>query len=208
MTKVYPNAATAATSGDCDGYHQKQKTTSDAAVVMTVWKKSLLLNCHGFTVFDAKGNLVFRVDNYLSRHTKDDILLMDAAGTPLLTIRRKRVILGYKWVVYEGESTAKPQFWARKHLNILNSKCLITVNSPSNKKEGMVYAIEGSYAQRCCAVSNNERLVAEIKRKEAAVGGVTVGSDVFRLIVQPDTNTAFAMAFVILLDQMFGSSSR
>lgn len=61
---------------------------ADAAAVLTVWKKSLLFNCTGFTVFDGKGNLVFRVDNYVAGN-KSEIVLMDASGKPLLTIRRK-----------------------------------------------------------------------------------------------------------------------
>lgn len=112
MTKVHPNAAAAvaaamtrssAVSGGVSGElcsdGVTQKTTSldvhqESPVVLTVWKKSLLLSCNGFTVFDRHGNLVFRVDNYSSR-TKDEILLMDAAGTPLLTIRRKVCYLFY-----------------------------------------------------------------------------------------------------------------
>lgn len=84
MTKVYPNSARASVPE-----RQKASTEgSSAAVVLTVWKKSLLPNCNGFTVFNGHGNLVFRVDNYIAGN-KDEILLMDAAGRPLLTIRRK-----------------------------------------------------------------------------------------------------------------------
>jgi hypothetical protein len=49
--------------------------------------------------------------------------------------------------------------------------------------------------------------VAEIKQKES-VGGVAFGVDVFRLIVGPEMGTSMAMAMVILLDQMFGSTRR
>lgn len=61
------------------------------AEVLTVWRKSLLLNCNGFTVFDAKGNLVFRVDNYAASN-RVEVVLMDASGKPLLTLRRKVII--------------------------------------------------------------------------------------------------------------------
>lgn len=54
----------------------------------------------------------------------------------------------------------------------------------------------------------DRRQVAEIKRKEPGVGGVAFGVDVFRLVVQPEMDAAVAMALVILLDQMFGSSRR
>ncbi|TXG57469.1 hypothetical protein EZV62_015298 [Acer yangbiense] len=213
MTKVYPNAAAAAAV----------KATSDGhASVLTVWKKSLLFNCNGFTVYDGKGNLVYRVDNYMQGN-RGEIVLMDAAGKPLLTIRRKRLSLGDNWLVYDGETVVNPRLSVRKHVNILTTKCLAHVtptssyannkntasssSSSSNKNKAM-YEIEGSYSQRSCAVyDGKKRRVAEIKRKEAA-GGVALGVDVFRLIVEPDMDTALAMALVILLDQMFGSSKR
>lgn len=91
MSKVYPKALILPlVSSD------KQRFFSESSVVarnlnpviLTVWKKSLLFNCEGFTVFDSKGNLVFRVDNY-TICKKAEIVLMDASGHSLLTIRRK-----------------------------------------------------------------------------------------------------------------------
>ena len=61
--------------------------------VLTVWKKSLLMSCSGFTVIDGKGNLVFRVDNYCGR--PGEIVLMDASGKSMLTVRRQKVIKFY-----------------------------------------------------------------------------------------------------------------
>lgn len=91
MTKVHPNAAAAAAAAAAERAPGPVRSFSLAygkEEVLTVWKKSLLLNCKGYTVFDCKGNLVFRVDNYLAGH-KGEIVLMDAAGKPLLTIRHK-----------------------------------------------------------------------------------------------------------------------
>ncbi|KAL9270186.1 LURP-one-related 8-like protein [Drosera capensis] len=65
---------------------------SDAVVEeLTVWRKSLLFGCEGFTVYDRKGNLVHRVDDYGCGGVgwKGEIVLMDSGGVPLLTIRRK-----------------------------------------------------------------------------------------------------------------------
>lgn len=140
----------------------------------------------------------------------------------------QRLSLVDNWVVFEGEGSGKPLFTARKHTNILNTKCLAQVLSYEdgracerysgwrkinigghkyNKKE-VAYEMEGSYAQRCCTVyDSNRRKVAEMKRKESVGGGVAFGADVFRLIVQPHMDTTVAMAFVILLDQMFRSAS-
>lgn len=123
---------------------------------------------------------------------------------------RQKISLGDSWMVYEGESMEKPRFCVKKSVNIL-SKCLAYVSSGNNnsRNNNMMYEIEGSYSQRNCAVFDDKRrLVAEIKRKEA-VGGVAFGTDVFRLIVRPGyITTDSAMALLILLDQMFGSSRR
>ncbi|MFQ6619676.1 hypothetical protein Gotur_000869 [Gossypium turneri] len=212
MTKVFPNASF--TIGDAISEKQppqhKLLPAGEASeeTILTVWKKSLLFNCNGFTVFDSKGDLVFRVDNYMDGN-KGEILLMDANGNPLLTIRRKKMSLGDSWLIYEGESMEKPRLCVKKSVNIL-SKCLAYVSSGNNNsRNNIMYEIEGSYSQRNCAVFDDKRrLVAEIKRKEA-VGGVAFGTDVFRLIVRPGyITTDSAMALLILLDQMFGSSRR
>ncbi|KAE8687229.1 Protein LURP-one-related 8 [Hibiscus syriacus] len=208
MTKVFPNASF--TVGDAISEKPQQlkplpSTQTGEEAILTVWKKSLLFNCYGFTVFDSKGDLVFRVDNYMEGK-KGKILLMDANGNPLLSIRRKKMSLGDNWVVYEGETTVNPRFSVKKSINIMNNKCLAYVNDGSNN---IVYDIEGSYSQRSCAVHDDKRrLVAEIKQKEG-VGGVALGTDVFRLIVRPDyIGMDCAMALLILLDQMFGSQKR
>ncbi|XP_022862059.1 protein LURP-one-related 8-like [Olea europaea var. sylvestris] len=193
MTKVHPKATVPALA---------PPSSNGSPAVLTVWKKSLLFNCDGFTVFDAKGNLVFRVDNYMS-HNNAQIVLMDASGNSLFTIRRKKL----SWLVFGGETSTDPRFSVRKSINLLNTKCLARMSSPDgNPKAGHV--IEGSYVQRCCAMyDENRRQVAEIKPKEAAVKGVAFGMDVFRLIVEPEFDMATAMAIVIILDQMFGSST-
>ncbi|RZC82653.1 hypothetical protein C5167_045440 [Papaver somniferum] len=175
MTKVYPNATT-----------EIPKQISDKEVeVLTVWKKSLLFNCNGFTVFDTNGNLVFRVDNYRAGK-KTEIFLMDASGKTLLTIRRKKLSLTDNWMVFDGETSANPRFLVKKPVNFLTTKNLARVISCQGNNKELMYEIIGSYAQRCVAVyDNRKRLVAEIQRKEAKAG-VTFGGDVFKLIVQPE----------------------
>ncbi|KAL4297789.1 hypothetical protein GQ457_12G027600 [Hibiscus cannabinus] len=206
MTRVYPNASFTGISERPPKLVPVPESDATEEVILTVWKKSLLFNCSGFTVFDSKGNLVFRVDNYMDGH-KGEILLMDATGNPLLTIRRKKMSLGDRWLVYEGESFVNPRLCVRKSMNILNKNCLAYVIPLDNNNNNIVYEIKGSYSQLSCSVyDDNKRLAAEIKKKEA-VKGVAYGTDIFRLIVQPGhIKMDFAMALVILLDQMFGSS--
>ncbi|KVI03231.1 protein LURP-one-related 8-like [Cynara cardunculus var. scolymus] len=196
MTKVHPNAVVSHN-------HRQPLSHGHTLLPLIVWKKSLLFNCYGFTVFDSNGNLVFRVDNY-SSGIKDQILLMDASGHSLLTIRRKRLSLLDNWLVYEGETAVNPRFTVTKRVNLINTKSLAHVTATGSRTKRPMYEIEGSYTQRSCVVYDDKRRrVAEIKRKEA-VGGVAFGGDVFRLFLHDSQmDPAVAMAMVIILDQMF-----
>nr|GLL17063.1 protein LURP-one-related 8 [Ipomoea trifida] len=217
MTKVHPNASSAIPTALADEELPKPAchclSSAPQPTVLTVWKKSLLFNCDGFTVFDDKGNLVYRVDNYYDSSNRAEIVLMDAPGNSLFTIRRKRLSLADNWVVYDGETADRPLYSVRKHVSLLNSKSLAHVTSlrgsgAKGSKNARIYEIEGSYSNRSCVMYDDvRRRVAEIKRKEAVAGGVIFGRDVFRLIVQPEIDSSVAMAMVILLEQMFGGGS-
>ncbi|PWA82793.1 tubby C-terminal-like domain-containing protein [Artemisia annua] len=202
MTKVHPETIIPVQSS----------STRKNPVVFTVWKKSLVFNCDGFTVYNSKGNLVYRVDNYVAGGN-GEIVLMNASGHALYTICRKKLSLSDSWMVYDGETLVKPQFLVKKHLNRLNTKSLayVTLTGSSeynnvNNNRNVIYEIERSYTQKCCVVYDDKRrCVAEIRRKEAKTG-VSLGGDVFNLVVQPLVDPNMAMALVIALYQMFGSS--
>ncbi|KAL3499292.1 hypothetical protein ACH5RR_038385 [Cinchona calisaya] len=203
--------------------HQKElKNDSNNAAeeckTLTVWRKSLLFSCEGFTVFGSDGSLVYRVDNYTGRGRRpDQLILMDGSGMPVLTMfRRKKLGLIDSWLIYEGEvddhsnkkkkKAKKPIFCVKKSLNILqaNLNALAYVYRGMSDKRHYCYVVEGSYTHRSCKVlDESRRVVAEIKRKEAIIGGVSFGLEVFNLIVQPEFDSGFAMALILLLDQMF-----
>ncbi|KAK4487966.1 hypothetical protein RD792_003704 [Penstemon davidsonii] len=198
MTKVYPNAASSISLPINLSDNDESKTST----VLTVWKKSLLFNCDGFTVFDAAGNLVYRVDNYTSGN-KGQIVLMDGSGKSLLTIRRKKLSLGDSWLVFDGETAENPRFLVKKNVNLLKTKCLAHVISTGGCQKP-VYEIEGCYSRRICGVYDDKRRrVMEIKPKESSVRGVAFGMDIFRLVVQPGFDMPVAMAILIILDKMF-----
>ncbi|KAK8926348.1 Protein LURP-one-related 8 [Platanthera zijinensis] len=216
MPRIHPNFPVS----DSPASSNSSITAGDEPAVLTVWQKSLLLDCSGFTVYNAKGNLAFRVDNY-STSSLNEIVLMDAVGVALFTIRKKalnpfnfststqRFTLTDQWDIYEGEGATptRPCFSASKQFSLLRSKSLAHVTSLGAAAGGTLdsnYSVEGSFSHRMCAVYNGmQQKVSEIRPKEV-VGDVTFGGDVFSLLVQPGFHCALAMAIVILLDRMFG----
>lgn len=196
----------------------------EACTSLTVWRKSLLLSCKGFTVIGSDGSLAYRVDNYTGR--PDQVTLMDGSGHPILTMLRRKKQLGLvdNWFIFEGEvdeysssnnnkkktTEKKPIYVVRKNMNILqgNFNVLAYVYRGNNicDKRHSSYVVEGSYANRACKVlDESKRIVAEIKKKEAMVGSadVSFGLEVFLLIVHPGFDSGFAMSLILLLDQMF-----
>ncbi|XP_024934784.3 protein LURP-one-related 17 [Ziziphus jujuba] len=183
---------------------------------LTVWRKSLLISCNGFTVIDSKGNLIYRVDNYIGH--PQEIILMDGSGKSVLTMHRRKKLgmIDSSWFVYKGEvggfcrgksSKTRPIFCIRKNINILingNPNVLAYIYRNTSDKRS-AYWIEGSYKNRSCKVleSESKKVVAETRKKEAISGGVSYGVEVFQLIVHPGFDSGFAMALVLLLDQMF-----
>uniref|UniRef100_A0A0E0MBT7 Tubby C-terminal domain-containing protein n=1 Tax=Oryza punctata TaxID=4537 RepID=A0A0E0MBT7_ORYPU len=197
--KVHPNVSAAAAP------EPPSQQQDEPPVVLTVWRKSLLFNCHGFTVFDAKGNLAFRLDCYddasSTRSRRADLVLMDAAGKPLLTIRRKRLSLSDNWIIYDGDgATATPLLSVRRRRVGLRASKAIAHVTPLSSSLPLpeAYVVEGSYGRRSCAVRDARGdAVAEVRRKES------VGDDVFRLVAQPRLGAPLAMGIVIAMDEMF-----
>lgn len=171
---------------------------------LTVRKTSLFFAGDGFTVYDSEGKLLLRVDSYgPGARYRDELILMDASGCCLLTVRRKRPSLHHRWEGFLGEGTdgKKPMF------NVWRSSIIgrsaVTVEVYGNQTEE--YQIEGSFGQRSCVIFNGEKeCVAEIRRKVDASANVVLGKDVFSLCLKPGSDAAFAMGLVLVLDQIIG----
>jgi hypothetical protein len=73
-------------------------STDGKCTLLTVWRKSLLISCNGFTVINSCGDLVYRVDNYIDR--PEELILMDGSGKSILTMRRRKVISPFIFAFY------------------------------------------------------------------------------------------------------------
>ncbi|MCD7460869.1 hypothetical protein HAX54_044632 [Datura stramonium] len=80
--------------------------------------KSLVYHGNGCTVYDSKGQIVYRIDNYNIKRSKE-VHLMDSNGRVLFSIRNRKVPVfghwdGYKWS-YDGVTSKEiPWFQVKK----------------------------------------------------------------------------------------------
>ncbi|GLJ50755.1 hypothetical protein SUGI_1081120 [Cryptomeria japonica] len=178
------------------------KFCSTSTTVFTVWKKSLLLNGKGFTVFDSFGHLVFRVDNYAS-NTKNEVFLMDDAGQLLLTLRRKKWSVGKRWEAFRGDpmESEKPEFSLIKSLGFSNKITANVFTNGSRKTKVCDYQIEGSCKSSCTIFSASGEIIAQVKRKEAK-SDVMLGNDILNLVVEAGVDQAFVMGLLIIFNQI------
>ncbi|CAA3017753.1 LURP-one-related 12-like [Olea europaea subsp. europaea] len=147
-----------------DGFVYKDETH------LTVSKTSLFFAGDGYTAYDCKGELVFRVDSY-GPDTRDtgELVLMDASGRCLLTLRRKRPSLHQRWEGFVGERIEgqKPIFCVRRSSIIGRGSLSVEVYTDPGEE----YQIEGSFANRHCTIFDAEKeIVAEIRRKPSVWG--------------------------------------
>ncbi|XP_042481964.1 protein LURP-one-related 12-like [Macadamia integrifolia] len=151
---------------------------------LTVLKTSHFFPGDGFTVYDTKGKVIFRVDSYgPDSRLKDKLVLMDVSGKCLLTVRRKRPSLHQRWDGFLGERCdgQKPIFSVRRSSIIGRSSMTVEVYGNPNEE----YLIEGSFLQRCCTFYNtgstneSKESVAKIRRKVDSSTNVVLGKDVF-----------------------------
>ncbi|KAG8379829.1 hypothetical protein BUALT_Bualt07G0130100 [Buddleja alternifolia] len=171
---------------------------------LTVRKTSLFFAGDGFTAYDCKGELVFRVDSYgPDAGVTGELVLMDAAGRCILTVRRKRPSLHQRWEGFAGEGTdgKKPLFSVRRSSIIGRASMSVEVYTDPGEE----YQIEGSFGCRNCTIFDSEKeTVAEIRRKVDATTNVVLGKDVFLLSLKAGFDGAFAMGLVLVLDQIQG----
>ncbi|KAK4784949.1 hypothetical protein SAY86_001638 [Trapa natans] len=172
---------------------------------LTVLKTSLFFSGDGFSAYDSKGELVFRVESYgPDTRDRDELILMDPHGRCLLTVRRKRPSLHQRWEGFRGERMdgQKPIFSVRRSSIIGRSDVTVEVYG-SPVPEYLV--VEGSFIHRCCTVYNAAKIpVAEIRRKVDTSTHVTLGKDVFSLSVKAGFDVAFTMGVILVLDQITG----
>ncbi|XP_076921419.1 protein LURP-one-related 11-like [Bidens hawaiensis] len=182
MSRVYPKISSH--SSPCSYITLKPES-------FTIWMKSLVFNTRGCTVYNSKGEIIYRVDNYDNK-SGEEVYLMDIRGKVLFSLLQKKFSLfgcwdGYKW----DDASSEKQLWfrVRKNRSICVSLC-----------DGCAYHIvrmDGKFGFKIVDEDEEGALIAEIKQKQTATG-INFGDDVFTLTVQPHMDHSLIMAIVMV----------
>ncbi|KAK9053153.1 hypothetical protein SSX86_029783 [Deinandra increscens subsp. villosa] len=167
----------------------------------TIWMKSLVLNSNGYTVYDSRGEVVFRIDNYDSK-CRSEVYLMDLYGNIVCTILRKELLRSGLWDCYSDKDSSRPWFRVGKTFGFFKNNSVYdvlvgtnkgqSISGPNHKMEGHVNSLEFKI------IDGEGRLAAMVQRKRSSLGGVVLGEDVLCVTVEPQVDHIFVMALVAI----------
>ncbi|KAG7657424.1 Initiation factor 2B-related [Arabidopsis suecica] len=194
MVKIHPDKAFPVDFSVGEGKTSPYLTTEKES--FTIWMRSLVFHSKGCTVFDSKGNLIYRVDNYNSKSCSE-VYLMDLYGKILFTLRQKKLGLFKSWKGYNSTGT---RFQLRKNFKILPK------GSSSSYKVVMGSRIVDGDHQSCYKIVKRKsvftiedgsgRLLAEVKKKQSNIKSLDLGKDVLTMMVEPQLETEIFEEFI------------
>uniref|UniRef100_J3NAW7 Uncharacterized protein n=1 Tax=Oryza brachyantha TaxID=4533 RepID=J3NAW7_ORYBR len=160
-----------------------------------------------------------------------DLLLMDGHGTPLLSLRPQILSLHNRWNCYraqeeqDSDKTSSPSVSQQQVFSMRKSSALqssdeaeVYMSPSSDHHHGQPdassspspspsFRVDGCFSMRSCKIrrSNGEE-AARISSKNASVASVrpavSLGDDVFSLVVRPGVDVAIVMAIVVVMDRI------
>ncbi|CAN8269351.1 unnamed protein product [Cochlearia groenlandica] len=199
IVKIHPTSAAAGEKPNSP-YLTTEKES------FTIWMKSLVFNTNGCTVFNSKGNIIYRVDNYNSKSCRE-VYLMDLHGHVLFTLRKKRLGLFKTWEGYRSlsknidEITTTNFEYFRVKNNIfknMNKKDSYKVITGSCRNdEGSCYYKMVTRGKSLVIEDNYGRVIAEVKKKQSRNGNFEFGNDVLTMMVESKVDHSFIIGLVL-----------
>ncbi|KAL8114575.1 hypothetical protein AgCh_021440 [Apium graveolens] len=160
--------------------------------------KSLVANGNGFTVYDSSGKVVYRIDNYSTKCSRE-VYLMDLHGNVLFSMFQKKSFGFGHWNGYNSDAKVKnekPRFQVKNCSNFWKRRdpqYHVTMGCDSTS----FYTIRGLAGKSEFNITDNQgRVVADVKQKQSS-SGVLLGQDVLSLKLEPLVDDhSFVMALV------------
>eukprot|EP01018_Ginkgo_biloba_P036916 Gb_03485 [translate_table: standard] len=178
--------------------------TPDNTLVLTV-QKTRNKTCSGgdLVVNDPDGHLFLRVDGRACSF-RDNRVLRNASGKPIITLRRKILSINNQWEAFRGEKTESANLLFRARTSCpLQLKTSVNVYMADNtEEEQWNFKVKGDYIERSAIFYYGARIIAELSRKRASNCNALLGRDTFLITIHPGVDYAFIVALVAVLDEI------
>ncbi|KAL5740268.1 hypothetical protein ACOSQ2_029448 [Xanthoceras sorbifolium] len=171
---------------------------------LAIMKKVLTINDGNFSVIDINGNIVFTLKGKnFTLH--DRRVLLDGAGTPIVTLTKKIRTMHDRWHVFRGESTDSNDilFTVKRSSGIQIQTNLEVFLATNTKEEVCDFQIKGSWLERSCIVYAGESstIVAQM-HKEHTIQSIILGKEKFMVTIYPNIDHAFIVSLIVILNEI------
>ncbi|KAI3841404.1 hypothetical protein MKX03_000031 [Papaver bracteatum] len=154
--------------------------------------------------FDVNGNNIFKVKT-ASGFFSSRLLLVDAAGVPVVSLKLVSIFTAERWKVYRGDtSDSKDLLFTVKESKFFQLKTNLDVFLASNTGEDVCdFKIKQRDRKKSCFIyrGNSDSIIAEM-HKNKAVRDKVRGKDTFAVTVYPNVDYTFVIAMVAALDEI------
>ncbi|XP_055820534.1 protein LURP-one-related 4-like [Solanum dulcamara] len=187
MARIYPQTSSSSYySSICTSKYVTTKRET-----FTLWMKSLVFHGNGCAVFDSKGQLVYRIDNYSKKCSKQ-VHLMDLKGTVLFSLCKKKLSFFGHWNGYKMDEET-PCFQVKRNGNLFIGDLNYDVVFGCDTNSYRIFALTGKLGFKI--VNKENRIIAEVKQKQSS-SAIKFGDDVLSLVVEPYVDHSLVMALV------------
>ncbi|KAJ0088391.1 hypothetical protein Patl1_31480 [Pistacia atlantica] len=172
-------------------------------------RKLLTITDGNFVVQDINGNTLFKVKGaLLTIHNRR--VLLDSAGKPIVTLRKKIMTAHDRWQVFRGESKEPSDLiFTAKRSSMFQLKTKLDVFLASNTKEDVCdFKVKGSWSERSCVIhaGDSSAILAQMHMKDTAES-ILLGKDQFTVTVYPKIDYAFVISLIVILDAINSEGS-
>ncbi|KAI3958085.1 hypothetical protein MKW98_020727 [Papaver atlanticum] len=159
-------------------------------------------------VFDINGNNIFKV--ITSGHFNSRLILVDAAGVPVVSLKPMKWSPHQRWKVYRGDSSdSKDLLFTVKKSHYLQFKIELDVFLASNTTEDVCnFKVKQNLSEKSCVIyqGNSDNIIAEM-HKNKDVRDKVHGKDTFLVTVNQNVDCAFVVAIGAVLNEVNTPSS-
>ncbi|KAI3925200.1 hypothetical protein MKW92_024039 [Papaver armeniacum] len=159
--------------------------------------------------FDINDNNIFKVKTSLF---SSRLILVDAAGVPVVSLKPVTLSPNDRWKVYIGDSTNSKDllFSVKKSQHPIKFKTELDVFLSSNTTEDSCdFKISQTYSENSCVIyrGDSENIIAEMNKNKTVVRDKTRGKDRYSVTIHPNVDYAFVIAIYVVLNEINTSRS-
>ncbi|KAI3841391.1 hypothetical protein MKX03_000018 [Papaver bracteatum] len=154
-------------------------------------------------VFDMNGNHIFKVKPH--GHFSTLLILVDASGAPVVSLKPVKFSPHQRWKVYNGDSSdSKDLLFTINKSKYLQLNIESDVFLASNTTENVCdFKIKQNYSETSCVIyrGDSDNIIAEMHKNKIARDKIR-GKDRFSATVYPDIVYAYVIAMLAVLDEI------